>query len=76
MPARAVSVRRWGERAGYVPAGPLTVRGGPQALGHAGPTRYSLTPPSSEPEMMRFWKMKNITATGIVMRTAAASFSG
>ena len=26
--------------------------------------------------MMRRWKMKNTTATGIVMSTAAASFSG
>ena len=26
--------------------------------------------------MMRFWKMKNITATGIVMIAAAASLSG
>ena len=37
---------------------------------------HSLTAPSSEPEMIRFWKTKNITAIGIVMITAAASLSG
>lgn len=35
-----------------------------------------MTAPSSEPEMIRFWKTKNMTATGMVMRTAAASLSG
>ena len=44
----------------------------PQALAR----RHSLTAPSSEPEMIRFWKTKNINATGIVMSTAAASLSG
>ncbi len=36
---------------------------------------HSFTAPSLE-FMMRFWKRKNITATGIVMMIAAASLIG
>ena len=50
--------------------------GGP--VGPAGPRLahgYPFTAPA-EAFMIRFWKMKKITATGIVMSSAAASFSG
>src|SRR3954449_11990710 len=39
------------------------------------PASYSFTPPALV-FMIRLWKMKNITATGIVISTAPASFNG
>ncbi len=45
------------------------------ALQRSGPRAHSLTAPSLE-FMIRFWKMKKASATGMVITNAAASLMG